>query len=190
MARICFNLVIEYLLFSSKFSPSELGGQHPVMFQSRNRVSSLFKEVARRKTAETRPQCFNLVIEYLLFSRNNPRAQSVHGLRRFNLVIEYLLFSRARASRDSLFRPVLFQSRNRVSSLFKKEQETMEYPFFLRTSFNLVIEYLLFSSDTPCSYSLSSKILAMFQSRNRVSSLFKTDPCAQRGSQQLRVSIS
>ena len=113
----CFNLVIEYLLFSSHCSSRYIGFDRP---------------------------SFNLVIEYLLFSRASLAAEHSRSIACFNLVIEYLLFSSAWLFPVSAPRVLSFQSRNRVSSLFKFRGNPGEPG--ISVGFNLVIEYLLFSS--------------------------------------------
>ena len=80
----------------------------------------------------------------------------------------------------------MFQSRNRVSSLFKANRSLLMWTVISR--FNLVIEYLLFSSR---SQERLERLQALrFQSRNRVSSLFKNMGDILRYRRCLVVSIS
>ena len=131
--------------------------------------SSIFSfQVRPPSRTSKKTWCFNLVIEYLLFSSRCLlwRCRSLH--RSFNLGIEYLLFSSTRFTRFTRF-VVEFQSRNRVSSLFKRHRCARGESG--GACFNLVIEYLLFSSrGLECNGTQQSR---QFQSRNRVSSLFK-----------------
>ena len=111
---------------------------------------------------------FNLVIEYLLFS--SPVLEFFREIRHsgFNLVIEYLLFS-SLFKVSINFHDTLFQSRNRVSSLFKASSETnlrisSMPPFQSRNR----VSSLFKGGQTS-----NAKPACRFQSRNRVSSLFK-----------------
>ena len=213
-------------------------------FQSRDRVSSLFK-MGQYFAVQGIPFCFNLGIEYLLFSRavatvvasaslhvsisessifsfqvlltfkHNLIAQRFQSRNRVSSLFKTrhplpkrLTFHQVSISESSIFSfqatsisnsdrsSSSFQSRNRVSSLFKFSfdydttgvDETsfnlvIEYLLFSsfrasrcrsleeRHRFNLVIEYLLFSSTEK---KITDLTTAKFQSRNRVSSLFKS----------------
>ena len=115
-----FNLGIEWLIFSSGEKYLQ-GCRLNQSFQSRNRVAYLFKY-------------FSLSVE----------GQKEFGV--FNLVIEYLIFS---SRRDAKFRTTAvetFQSRNRVSYLFKVSCNFTVLWYVLEQCFNLGIEYLIFSS--------------------------------------------
>ena len=133
-------------LFKSKSSLHFLSALRLLRFQSRNRVSSLFKTETGFAILGGYYTSFNLVIEYLLFSS----------------IIDY--------SDDTIHR--LFQSRNRVSSLFK----------LIPARIISVIQYNLFQSRNRVSSLFKYKCCrntkrcgcTTFQSRNRVSSLFKT----------------
>ena len=114
-----FNLVIEELLFSRR--SASCGSRCRVVFQSRNRGTSLFK----------------------LITLGGYR----HDSEGFNLVIEVLLFSsHGNSQNGGLLMSDLFQSRNRGTSLFKKLYRVPTAGQHL--GFNLVIEVLLFSSVT------------------------------------------
>ena len=113
-----FNLVIEYLLISTR----------------------------GLKSANTKLKAgFNLVIEYLLISTIGHIAHFADiSDWSFNLVIEYLLISALKHSRE---RQAIgkFQSRNRVSSNFNLTATRSSGSYW--RSFNLVIEYLLISTE-------------------------------------------
>ena len=160
---ISFNLVIEYLLFSRtlslpvdcqvykfqsrnrvsslfKITFTGTGALKLIKFQSRNRVSSLFKSTLRVGGHSFCQPVSISESSIFSFQDKNPLVRIASTQECFNLVIEYLLFSRKQKNDRWTTLYMSFQSRNRVSSLFKA---------------NL------------------GGITLEFQSRNRVSSLFK-----------------
>ena len=113
------------------------------LFQSRNRGSFDFKAESNR-AVQYPHECFNLVIEVLLISRQRC-TRTNHEYCGFNLVIEVLLISRSR-----------WQTRSQETTL---------------DSFNLVIEVLLISSQYR--EVADNDYNTLFQSRNRGSFDFK-----------------
>ena len=170
--RVSFNLVIEYLLFSSSRLRSRSRSLYSGSFSFNLGIEYLLFSSKGLSAGMDSADRFNLGIEYLLFSSESCKSIWSSSNPCFNLVIEYLLFSSAEGvvfesfdrelvsiSESSIFSfqvsvslflsrltiSMEFQSRNRVSSLFKSDtQPVSETPS--RGSFNLVIEYLLFSS--------------------------------------------
>ena len=118
-AQRSFNLVIEYLLISTRDRWRVVDAQRH-SFQSRNRVSSNFNS-----PGET------------LFSHGQAQ-------RSFNLVIEYLLISTIGQLCQTNTPNKTFQSRNRVSSNFNSTSHIRATQ--AQYGFNLVIEYLLIST--------------------------------------------
>jgi hypothetical protein len=156
------------LIFSREAVDAKIFRSAQSEFQSRNRVSYLFK----RPRAYWRSSCilrFNLVIECLIFSRPCANEKHKDRLLSFNLGIECLIFSSADAV-FAWYQAWEFQSRNRVSYLFKRPRAYWRSSCILR--FNLVIECLIFSRliRNP----MWRVRVELFQSRNRVSYLFKT----------------
>ncbi len=113
-------------------------------------------------------QCFNLVIENLIFSSNSMSRRAVLVKPCFNLVIENLIFSSVHVKIDTEKVLETFQSRNRESYLFKRTAPVPKHHKL--GGFNLVIENLIFSSKTA---KPAHAWLTAFQSRNRESYLFK-----------------
>ena len=113
-------------------------------FQSRNRESYLFKCLPARLPPDGDVPCFNLVIENLIFSS--------HALL------------------DTQPQRLKFQSRNRESYLFKTITCGQVSLPSVASSFNLVIENLIFSRSLE-DWNIAT--IGTFQSRNRESYLFK-----------------
>ena len=92
LTPLCFNLVIEKLLISTK-STRATHLRLRCRFQSRNRETFDFNRSERPTDSEIPTLRFNLVIEKLLISTSlNRQILSAHFYR-FNLVIEKLLIS-------------------------------------------------------------------------------------------------
>ena len=129
-----FNLVIEYLLISTRASHRPRLLPRP-SFQSRNRVSSNFNSESDILTTEEQAG--------------------------FNLVIEYLLISTLQANPKPARHCIQFQSRNRVSSNFNVVIRRFLAHSDQYQRFNLVIEYLLIS--TPISRTSPLKAIPFFR---------------------------
>ena len=140
-----------------------------IEFQSRNRVSSLFKNT-EQAVDNLIYISFNLGIEYLLFSSMRESASRVMWCGCFNLGIEYLLFSRQDWFEQTAenFVPVSI-SESSIFSFQGASAKNWVRQHGIR--FNLGIEYLLFSRKELSKRERLARV--EFQSRNRVSSLFK-----------------
>ena len=169
-STVSFNLVIEMLFFSSRYT-EPLCDNTNRMFQSRNRDAFLFK-LRRFLMSSTIPIGFNLVIEMLFFSSDVPGAPEAPFLLFQSRNRDAFLFkpqaddpyfsviSFQSRNRDAfLFKDIRhlsswklitiewFQSRNRDAFLFKPEQwEPANVRQLDLPRFNLVIEMLFFSS--------------------------------------------
>ena len=139
------------------------------MFQSRNREAYLFKIWFSLSSTTTVSPCFNLVIEYLIFSSipddntTTPDIDTFQSRNRVSYLFKDTLTFTSGAGTQT------FQSRNRVSYLFKgvyvflekveiskfQSRNRVSYLFkrlglpprkVIPPCFNLGIEYLIFSS--------------------------------------------
>ena len=156
-------------------------------FQSRNRVSYLFKQSRHRTTPAAWPSSFNLGIEYLIFSSWIAAIIESCGLAGFNLGIEYLIFFKLAELEANEKHLCEFQSRNRVSYLFKLCPQCL----LLSTKSSLFQSRnrvsLSFQADPNV---LHAQTPSSFQSRNQVSYLFKSKQFGDAGYEVILVSIS
>ena len=91
--KVGFNLVIEYLLISTRAEDAATNAPLTQMFQSRNRESSNFNPDITQFGGTYTQASFNLVIENLLISTVGLPNFSNDADSCFNLVIENLLIS-------------------------------------------------------------------------------------------------